>query len=1083
LTSNQNPTESADFRYSMPSESLRQRIASLEAVNVDFQISESTPIAQARHQVLAEAKRTLLTDARGEVAPRAFTAKNGDEIWVSMAGLRESISKHAGPQKMKILPTLDRLIQNSQFVLATQDVKSEKRHSPNVLGYRYYIAKANLDGKTYYVKLAVREIEDGGIRRKFYDHDLSEVSEVARKQGTAHLTAAGNPTATTSLQEIIGHLFGESQTENGNRYSRPGRPDAWNKDLPQAVKDMAAKIGADPKPLTERLSEMKGTLATRLRQGLVDRFARLADLDRQRFGTDFMDTDTALSAWVAAKMSKSPEGALEAAFLHGRLVWDEGALNVKETNKGLVKALEPVAQEGEMNRFWQWIIANRAERLKSEGREHLFTDAEIATGKQLDQGQMADGASRAQVYRRTLGRYRVIQRSILDIAQQAGLFTLHQRQQWEHDFYLPFYRVIEDEGEVRGPTAGGKLVRQKAFEKLKGGTEKLGDPLQNILKNWFHLLDASLKNRAATLALDTAAHLGVAQPVTDAMTDKTSVWVMKDGQKVHYNVADPLTLEAISAISAPPLSGWAIKALAATKRALTLGTTISPAFKARNLLRDSIAALAVSKLSPNAFGNIARGYQAAKEGSATQAALIAGGGTFRFGTLLEGDRDAAAKRIAGFKPDTVLDSKEKIQGVFDLMKHGLEKWNQFGDRLETANRAALYEQMRKENKTHLQASLAARDLMDFAQSGGWGATRFLITAVPFLNARIQGLDVLYRKGFKPLGKAMANQASPGEKQQAARFAMTTFMVSAASVALYLMFKDDKDFKEREQWDRDTYWWFKIPGTEQPFRIPKPFEIGALGTLAERLAEQLCDPEAGGELFIERMGAMLTQTFAFDPTPQLFKPLLDVAANKDSFTQRPIETLDMERLSPEMRKRYNTSALATGLSQAGLGKMGLSPVQVEHLIRGYFGWIGAQALLLGDMAARPALGLPEKPQKLKDVPIFGDLLNTFAPDGRGSRYVTEFYGQLQQIRQLHADAKLMQKLGDTGLSGFVQDHRKELALAAPMEQAARTMAEFGKMERRIAQDRTLSGQEKQAKIDQISERKQQMAKRLRAALSY
>lgn len=861
------------------------------------------------------------------------------------------------------------------------------------------------------------------------------------------------------------------------------RAAAWANDLPPEVRDMASKIGADPKPLTERVAEMKGTLATRLRQGLVDRFARLADLDRKRFGTDFMDTDTALSAWVAAKMSKSPEGALEAAFLHGRLVWDEGALNVKETNKGLVKALEPVAQAGEMNRFWQWIIAHRAERLAAEGREHLFTPAEIQAGKQLNQGQMADGKSRAAIYQQTFNRYRGIQTSILDIAQQAGLFNAAQRAQWEHDFYLPFYRVIEDEGEVRGPTAGGKLIRQKAFEKLKGGTEKLGDPLQNILKNWFHLIDASLKNRAATLALDTAAHLGIAQPVTDALTDKTSVWVMKDGQKVQYNVADPLTLEAISAISAPPLSGWAIKALAATKRALTLGTTISPAFKARNLLRDSIAALAVSKLSPNAFGNVARGFKAAKEGSATQAALLAGGGIFRFGTLLEGDRDAATKRIAGFKPDTILDSQEKIQGVFALMKKGLEGWNRFGDRLESANRAALYQQQRTAGKTHLQASLAARDLMDFAQSGGWGATRFLITAVPFLNARIQGMDVLYRKGFKPLAKTVVGQGSQAEKQQATRFAMTTFMVSLASVALYLIFKDDEDFKKREQWDRDMYWWFKIPGIDQPLRIPKPFEIGAMGTLAERLAEQLCDPEAGGELFIERMGAMLTQTFAFDPTPQLFKPLLEIAANKSSFTQRPIETLDMERLSPEMRKRYNTSALAAGLSQAGLGKMGLSPVQVEHLIRGYFGWIGAQALLLGDMAARPALGLPEKPQKLKDAPIFGDLLNTFAPDGRSSRYVTEFYSQLQQIRQLHADAKLMQKLGDTGLSGFVQDHRKELALAAPMERAARTMAEFGKMERRIAEDRTLSGQEKQAKIDQISERKQQMAKRLRTALAH
>ena len=937
-----------------------------------------------------------------------------------------------------------------------------------------------------------------------------EISEAARKQGTAHRAAAGNPTATASPKgsEIAGEsavidekapagLYESQQPtssdllnlnaeakgsitpkqEDKNRYSRPGRPAAWAKELPQEVRTMAEKIGAEPKPLTERMADWQGTLATRLRQGMVDRFARLADLDRQRFGVDFADTDTALSAWVAAKMSKSPDGALEAAFLHGELVWEAGALNVQQTGKGLAKALEAVANAGELNRFWQWIIAHRAERLKSEGREHLFTDAEIAAGKTLNQGVMADGKSRAGLYQQTFNRYRALQKSILDVAEQAGLFTAQQRAQWEHDFYLPFYRVVEDEGQTRGPSTGGQLVRQKAFQHLKGGTQPLGDPLQNILKNWFHLIDASLKNRAATLALDTATHLGVAQTVPEALTDKTSVWVMKDGRKVHYHVADPLTLEAISALHTPMPSGWMIKALAGAKRALTLGTTISPAFKARNLLRDSIAALAVSHLSPNAFSNVVQGYRAAKEGSTTQAALLAGGGTFRFGTLLEGDRDAAAKRIAGFKPDTVLDSKEKIRGVLGLMSKGLEGWNRFGDRLETANRAALYQQRRTEGKTHLQAALAARDLMDFAQSGGWGATRFLITTVPFLNARIQGLDVLYRKGFKPLAKTVLGRGSTAERQQAARFALTTFLVSAASVLLYLIFKDDEDFKQREQWDRDMYLWFKIPGVQQPFRIPKSFEVGALGTIAERIAEQLCDPRAGGELFAERMKAMLTQTFAFDPMPQLFKPLQEIRENKSHFTQRPLETLDMERLSPERRYRAETSALAIGLSQAGLGRVGLSPVQIEHLIRGYFGWIGAQALLLGDRAVRPVLDWPEKPQTLKEAPIFGDLLNSFAPDGRGSRYVTEFYAQLQQLRQVHADARLLQKLGDPALTGFVQAHRQALTLAQPAERVARALAELGQAERYIANDRTLSGSKKQALIDRLRQRKALLARRV------
>lgn len=862
------------------------------------------------------------------------------------------------------------------------------------------------------------------------------------------------------------------------RYSRAG---VWTERLPADVRSMAEKIGADPKPLRERLEAMRANLDTRIRQGAVDRFARLLENDRARFGQDVLDTDTVLSAWVAAKMGKSPEGALEAAFLHGRLKWEDGALNVQETNRGLAKALEPVAGAGELNRFWQWIIAHRSDRLMSEGRERLFTAAEIAAGKRLNEGTMADGSNRNEVYRRTFEQYRAIQKSVLDIAQEAGLFSADQRAQWEHDFYLPFYRVIDDEGEVRGPSGGGKLVRQKAFEKLKGGTEKLGDPLQNILKNWHHLIDASLKNRAATLALDTAAHLGIAQKVAEAQTDKTSVWALQDGAKVHYNVADPLTLEAISAISSPWIQGSAVKALAAFKRALTVGVTISPAFKARNLLRDSIAALAVSGLSPNFVGNVTRGLRAAKEGSATQASLLAGGGIFRFGTMLEGDPKAAQRRIEGWKPDTVLDSPAKIRGLYDRLKRGVDGWNRFGDRLESANRAALYEQLRKEGKTHLQAALAARDLMDFAQSGAWPAVRFLTAVVPFLNARIQGLDVLYRKGFKPLAKTLAGRASAGEKRQALRFAATTFVVGLASALLYLAYKDDEEFKRREQHDRDTYWWFKIGDT--PYRIPKPFEVGALGTLVERLVEQLADPEAGGELFAERLGHMLTQTFSVDPVPQMFKPLLEVRANRSAFTQRPIETLDMERLSPELRRRADTSALAVGLSRAGLGEVGLSPVQIEHLARGYFGWLGAQAMLVGDMIARPLLDLPDKPAKLKDTPVVGDLMQSFAPDGRGSRYLTEFYDQLKVLRQVHADANLLRKLGDAeGLKALVASRGKELAQSQGAEAAARTVAELGQAERAIANSRTLDGTEKQARIDVLARQKEQVARRMRAAFA-
>ena len=47
---------------------------------------------------------------------------------------------------------------------------------------------------------------------------------------------------------------------------------------------------------------------------------------------------------------------------------------------------------------------------------------------------------------------------------------------------------------------------------------------------------------------------------------------------------------------------------------------------------------------------------------------------------------------------------------------------------------------------------------------------------------------------------------------------------------------------------------------------------------------------------------------------------------------------------------------------------LSPVQIEHLVQGYFGWLGSTTLAAADMlVTRPALDSPTRPQRKCCVP--------------------------------------------------------------------------------------------------------------------
>lgn len=95
-------------------------------------------------------------------------------------------------------------------------------------------------------------------------------------------------------------------------------------------------------------------------------------------------------------------------------------------------------------------------------------------------------------------------------------------------------------------------------------------------------------------------------------------------------------------------------------------------------------------------------------------------------------------------------------------------------------------------------------------------------------------------------------------------------------------------------------------------------------MVERITEQFVNDEATGKLFRERMWHMVTDTFAFSPIPQAMQPALDIYANYDAFTQRPIESMGMDRLSPELRKRASTSKVGEGISlmlNASLGAIG------------------------------------------------------------------------------------------------------------------------------------------------------------------
>jgi len=832
--------------------------------------------------------------------------------------------------------------------------------------------------------------------------------------------------------------------------------------LTPAQETAANRVLGAPKTFAERLQGFRQDWAQNLKQGVFDQFAPLQDLDP--------------NAYILARLSKGGDSTLEALMLYGKLfVGADGATDVRYTRAGGLQgfASKMAKLNGEHDRFLLWVAAQRADRLKAIGLENLWLTDDITVLKTLNTGKMKDGTPRAGLYAQALEDLNEFNDNVLEVAVASGLIDEATRQMYRGLPYVPFYRLQEDDT-VSGFNIKPGLVNQYAWKRLKGGTQKLNeDLLANLLHNWSHLITASARNRAARAALQAAERAGVAVRVPGGAPGKGRVSFKDAGREAVFVVNDPHLMDAVTALEYAGLGAWA-KPFATAKHWLTLGVTANPSFKLRNLIRDTLGALGTAQLSYNVPGNLARGWAATAKDSETRAHLLAAGGMIRFGSMLDGKDSQRAQDLInqGVDPAMILDDDTKIKAFWKrYVRPALNAYNELGDRGEQITRAALYEQMRAKGMSHAEAAFWARDLMDFSMSGKWTAIRTITQTVPFFNARLQGLYKLGRAGT----------------QDIRRLGYVLGAVSMASLALLMAYEDDDDWKARSDPDRNNYWWFKVGGVA--FRVPKPFEIGAIGTLAERLYEWMASDEMTGERFGRNVRDLVMSQLSMNPTPQLFKPMMDLYANQDSFTGKNIESASLQRLRKVDRYDDRTSEVARFLGGLGLPDpsqlvMGrwetLSPKQMDFLTKAYFSWLGTMTTTALDYGIRPMLDRGARPAlSLREVFLVGSFVETLPSNG--SRYVQQMYDQAREIEQAYASYHARLKVGDAGgAKAILADEGDKIRRHAGMQNLLRAESLLNLQLQRIAASTTLSSDEKRERLDQVHQRRNQLARNFQQA---
>ncbi|MBM0416306.1 hypothetical protein GO617_01890 [Aeromonas veronii] len=538
---------------------------------------------------------------------------------------------------------------------------------------------------------------------------------------------------------------------------------------------------------------------------------------------------------------------------------------------------------------------------------------------------------------------------------------------------------------------------------------------------------------------------------------KDRIMLKLEGEEYMLRVEDPDLYRAMTFFDRKPFGKMTMMASSA-KRILTAGVTASPEFMLRNFLRDSLSSWAISK---DGFKPVIDSIKGVKKTLAMDGSTIDvmfSGASFLGGYVNGNDPGAMADTVRkslrrkGMTPEQIARYEKSIirnaAHAKGVVADAWEKYSRYGEALENANREAVYAAAIKAGKSHAQAAFESKDLMDFSMLGAARAIQGASLALPFFNARLQGLGKLSRE-LRDNPREIAKRAG---------------MITAMSLGLLAANWDDERYEELPDWDKDANWHFFVG--DQHFRIPKPFEIGVMfGTIPERMVRAMGDKDTGAQ-FGKAVARAIGDTFALNPTPQIIKPLVEAAFNYDTFRGGPIDS--PQDLAVKAEARYNEQ---TSLLMRELGELsGFSPKQLEHLVIGYTGTIGGYVMATADGLIRASRPGESASWRADEIPLVKAVYRGTGP-AKSTQHMEEFYRMLSEVNQLKrtVDQYRSEGLDDKANElldeqGGILKSRRSLSRTQQQVRVVRNKIEL------IQRDRTMNAEEKRKRIDELLARR-------------
>jgi len=926
-------------------------------------------------------------------------------------------------------PALDALLQKYGDVYAKRQVEKDNTYPANGLFYDMY--------KNLGIEKTTQLLRDAGI-------EAIEQKSDRRYTERAYID---------QVPEIFGTNLAPVGVTEGLLFSRKAQ---YNNAEFASIGKVADKFIAKEKTFADKIKANTSGLAFETQ--VVDRFAGFERLSRT------MDSLKGSQMMYYLRMYDEKMQYVAQAVEHGALhlvekiradgrkeyvIEAKDGPSLASTVKVLKEAKDIVGNGEAVNRLFTLYIS--AIRAKDKGFSALhfgnnLTQAELnqAFDKINANEQLKD------IFDRARNEYNAFNRNQLEFVAQSGALSKETvaRLLKEND-YIPWYRERNGVAELiignETPIRVGSIAEQPYLHDLVGGDAPILDFMTSSVQNTNLLADMALGNLAKKNAVFELVNMDLAvigknkgatgPDVVKFKVDGEDRFAIIDTDKV--GIPADILVKGMEGI--PTQMPFVFRMLAIPAKLIRKTVAASPLQAAKQLFRDSLAApiLAGADFTP-VLGSLR------EINSATKATLerrgITGGQVF---TGTNEDLSKILRDIANGKPGWL---------------SSLSRWEALSMEADAATRRAQYNSYIKQGLSEMEATLLAVESMNFSKRGASPSIHIISSLIPFFNAQIQSLNVLY--------KALTGKMPFNEKLKIQEKLLTRgAMLAAITLAYTVMMQDDEAYKNATPDQKYGNWFIRIPGVDEPIRFAIPFEVGYIfKALPEALYNTMVNKH-GKEEAVQAFGGIIKQLIPGGTSygiPQALRPAIEAGLGKSFYTGRDILSQHEKGLLPEDQFRVNTTEAAKAFGKA----TGTSPIILDELVRGYTGTMGLAFLQAVSMGI-PKGTSPEKAyMRLSEMPVIG---GAFQPNDAGA-IISRVYDRMGEFQKVEASVDdLMARGYKAEAKELLSQRGNEYAASEIADYYASTMRDLTAYENAVRAS-SMTPEQKREKLDDIKQTK-------------